>query len=105
VACPFDSSQRSSDAGASLLGAIERKLKLTELPCSRRIDRRDPARIAHTYRAPLLKPIFSIALGYADGSDSARVGWDPVVKLLCWRDPSHEEGLGSQPTLSRFEHA
>jgi len=105
VACQFDATQRTSDAGASLLGAIDRKLKLTESLCSRLVDRRDPRRVAHTYHDLLRQRVFSIALGYTDGNDSARVSQDPAMKMVCGRGLSGESALGSQPTLSRFEHA
>jgi hypothetical protein len=105
VACEFDARQRTSDAGASLLGAIDRKLKLTATLCWRLVDRRDPSRVAHTYHDLLRQRVFSIALGYADGNDSARVGQDPAMKMVCGRELSGENALSSQPTLSRFEHA
>ncbi len=105
VTCQFDSAQRTSDAGAALLGAIDRKLKLTETLCSRLTDPRDPSRIVHTYHDLIRQRVFSIALGYADGNDSARVGQDPAMKLLVGRGTADGQALGSQPTLSRFEHA
>ena len=49
--------------------------------------------------------MFGIACGYADGNDAARIGDDPVFKLLTGRDPVTGSALASQPTLSRFENA
>jgi Transposase DDE domain group 1 len=48
--------------------------------------------------------VFSIACGYPDGNDSARLGSDPIHKLLLGRDPIEGHDL-SQPTVSRFENA
>ncbi len=45
----FDSEQRTSDAGASLLGAIDRKTKLTQTLCASLVDPRDANRIEHPY--------------------------------------------------------
>ena len=45
----FDSELRTSDGGASLLGAIDRKTKLTESLCSELVDPRDAKRIEHSY--------------------------------------------------------
>jgi len=100
----FDSELRTSDGGSSLLGVIDRKTKLTETLCEDLVDLRDAARIEHSYLDLLRQRVFSIALGYADCNDSARVGHDPSMKLLCGRSPSEGRGLASQPTLSRFEH-
>ena len=48
--------------------------------------------------------VFSVACGYADANDSARLGADPIHKLLLDRDPVAGLDLASQPTLSRFEN-
>jgi hypothetical protein len=101
----FDSELRTSDGGASLLGAIDRRLRLTERLCGRLRDRRDPSRVDHSLLDLFRQRVFSIALGYADGNDSARIGQDPAMKLVCGRAPSDSAGLASQPTLSRFEHS
>jgi hypothetical protein len=49
--------------------------------------------------------VFSIACGYADANDSARLGADPIYKMLLDRDPISGLDLASQPTLSRFENS
>ena len=104
VVSQFDSKLRSSDGGASLLGAIDRRIKLTESLCAHLIDGRDPSRVEHTYLELFRQRVYGIGLGYPDGNDSARIGHDPVMKLLCGRGPADGDGLASQPTLSRFEH-
>jgi len=104
VVSQFDSKLRSSEGGASLLGAIDRRIKLTESLCTYLIDERDPARIEHSYLEMFRQRVYGIGLGYPDGNDSARIGHDPAMKLLCGRSPSDSESLASQPTLSRFEH-
>jgi hypothetical protein len=48
--------------------------------------------------------VFSIACGYPDANDSARLSGDPIHKLLLDRDPIGGRELASQPTLSRFEN-
>jgi hypothetical protein len=49
--------------------------------------------------------VFSIACGYADANDSARLAADPMHKMLLDRDPVTGLDMASQPTLSRFENA
>ena len=48
---------------------------------------------------------FSMAAGYPDCNDAGRLKQDPVLKLMCDRDPIMGDDLGSQPTLSRFENS
>ncbi len=49
--------------------------------------------------------MFSIACGYPDANDSARLAADPIHKMLLDRDPVTGLDLASQPTLSRFENS
>lgn len=104
VVSQFDSELRTSDGGASLLGAVDRRITLTETLSELLGDPRDPARTEHSYLELLRQRVFSIALGYPDGNDSARIGGDPMLKLVCGRKPADGGALASQPTLSRFEH-
>lgn len=104
VICQFDSEQRTSDGGSSLLGAIDRRTGLSERLAACLGDQRDQSRVAHSYTDILRQRVYSIGLGYADGNDGARVGSDPALKMLCDRGPSSGRSLASQPTLSRFEH-
>src|SRR5438105_9499331 len=47
----------------------------------------------------------AIACGYPDANDTARLGSDPIHKMLVGRDPIRGEDLASQPTLSRLENS
>jgi hypothetical protein len=49
--------------------------------------------------------IYGLACGYEDANDAARIGSDPIDKLLAGRDPIKGHDLASQPTLSRFENS
>jgi hypothetical protein len=100
VVALFDSKLRSTDGGASLLGAIDRRIGLTAGLCAHLTDERDPARVEHTYEEMFRHRVYSIALGYPDCIDSARIGLDPVMKLLCGRGPGDRGGLASH-RLSR----
>jgi Transposase DDE domain group 1 len=105
VVSRFDSEMRTSDGGASLLGALDRKLDITRSLCECLNDDRAPGRVEHSYLAMFRQRVFSIALGYADCNDSARIGQDPAMKLVCDRSTADGRSLASQPTLSRFEHS
>ena len=58
----------------------------------------------HSLRELVAQRVFSIACGYPDANDSARLSEDPIHKLLLDRDPIEGRDLASQSTLSRFEN-
>jgi len=101
----FDELHGSSDGGAILLKACDATLKLSERLASCLVDRRQEGKIEHSVRELLRQRLFGIACGYADGNDAARLGSDPIHKLLIDRDAISGAMLASQPTLSRFENA
>ncbi len=103
VVVEFSGEQRSSDGGAVLLGAVDRRIGLTARLIETLEDRRDERRIEHGVGALFRQRVFAIALGYSDQNDSARIGSDPVLKMLCGRSAGSPCSLASQPTLSRFE--
>ena len=105
VVARFDTPHGSSDGGAVLLKAIDEQLGLSARLAACLVDRRQPGKIQHTAEELLRQRIFSLACGYPDANDSARLAHDPVHKLLLDRDPLDGDALATQPTLSRFENA
>lgn len=104
VTVRFDQERGSSDGGALLLGAADRRLRLSEALAACIRDGRDPERVVHEVSDLVRQRVYGIACGYPDGNDAARLSSDPVHKLLVGREPVGEEDLASQPTLSRFEN-
>ena len=105
VVAVFDAERRTSNAGIALLAAVDRKLGLTRALAASLEDRRCPSRVVHTLEELLRQRVFSIALGCPDGNDAAQLGHDPALLMACGRRSDDAHGLGSQPTLSRFEHS
>jgi len=101
----FDQRQSSSDGGAILLKAAERCYGLIGGLAGCLEDKRQAGKVDHSLRELLAQRVFSIACGYPDANDSARLGSDPIHKMLLDRDPVTGLELASQPTLSRFENA
>jgi len=101
----FDQRQSSSDGGALLLRAADLRLSLTAVLAGCVKDPRQPGKVEHDFEALLAQRVYSIACGYADANDAARLAHDPIHKLLLGRDPLTGAALASQPTLSRFENA
>jgi hypothetical protein len=105
VVARFDQAHASSDGGAILLKAIDERLGLTQRLAAGLADRRQAGKVEHARLELVRQRVFGIACGYADCNDAARLGHDPVHKLLLDRDPLTGPALASQPTLSRFENA
>ena len=105
VVAQFDQPDSSSDAGALLLKACDERLGLTEALARCLHDGRQQSKVEHSFDDLVRQRVFGIACGYEDCNDAARVGDDPVQKLLVGRDPLEGPTLASQPTLSRFENA
>lgn len=100
----FDQPQASSDGGAVLLKAADRRLGVIAAIAQHLTDRRTPARITHALPALVAQRVFGIACGYPDANDADRLADDPIQKLLLDRDPITGRALASQPTISRFEN-
>jgi hypothetical protein len=100
----FDLPNASSDGGALLLKAADRRLGLLSRLAAALEDDRVTGKVRHGLEELLGQRIYALALGYEDANDAARLADDPMHKLLLERDPVVGDALASQPTLSRFEN-
>src|SRR5579863_5571005 len=105
VIAKFDQEHASSDGGAILLQACDRRLGLTEALIGAMDERRQAGKIRHAIGDLVRQRLYAIGCGYPDANDASRLGADPIQNMLCGRDPVKGEDLASQPTLSRFENA
>src|SRR5881397_1148082 len=103
TAC-FDVPNASSDGGAVLLKAADRRLSLIPRLAAALVDGRQQGKVRHALADLLGQRSHGLALGYEDANDAARLADDPIHKLLLGRDPVTGDALASQPTLSRFEN-
>ena len=100
----FDQPHGSSDGGAVLLKAAERRYGLIDGFARCLIDDRQSGKVRHTLEDLLAQRIFGIACGHPDANDADRLADDPIHKLVLGRDPVVGDPLASQPTISRFEN-
>jgi hypothetical protein len=100
----FNRPDASSDGGAVLLKAADRRLGLMAALTGCLRDTRDPAKVRHGLDELLAQRVYGLACGYEDANDAARLGDDPIHKLLVGREAIAGDALASQPTLSRFEN-
>ena len=96
----FDGGAITSDAGALLLGAADRAIRLTERFAACFTDRRSPDHIEHDVRTLLLQRVAGIALGYEDLIDHDQLHHDPVLAVLAGKLAArqvHAEPAGAEP--------
>jgi len=105
VVVGFDAPDISSDGGAVLLRQVDDRLGLSAWMARLLPDARNALQVAHDRLEQVRQRLYQIALGYEDCNDAQSLRHDPVLKTACERTPDDEQGLSSQPTLSRFENA
>jgi hypothetical protein len=104
----FDGGRVTSDAGALLLGATDRAIRLVGRFASCFRDGRHPAFVTHRVRSLVGQRIFGLALGYEDLVDHDGLRHDPVLRALLGRfkpDDAAPAPLAGKSTLNRLEHA
>ena len=107
VAC-FDGGNITSNAGALLLGQVDRGLGLVRRFAACFIDRRDPRYVEHQVDTLVGQRIFGLALGYEDLNDHDELRKDPTFAVLAGKlSPvlrTDCEPLAGKSTLNRLEH-
>ena len=83
VIAKFDQEHASSDGGAILLQACDRRLGLTDALIGAIDDRRQSGKIRHAIGDLVRQRLYAIGCGYPDANDASRLGSDPIHKLLC----------------------
>src|SRR5947209_18517286 len=104
VVAEFDQREGSSDGGALLLKAADRRYGLVAGLSSCLRDERQAGKVDHSLRELVAQRVFPIAGGYPDANDSARLSGDPIHELLLDGDPTERRDLAPQPSLSRLEY-
>ena len=105
VVAGFDGGAITSDAGALLLGAADRAIRLTQRFAACFIDRRRPELVEHLVETLVGQRVFGIALGYEDINDHDELRHDPVMGA-CGQACSATQGLcasGRQIDAQRLE--
>jgi len=82
VVAAFDGGAITSDAGALLLGATDRAIRMVDRLASCFVDRRSPAQVEHSVATLVGQRIFGIALGYEDLNDHETLRHDPLMAVL-----------------------
>jgi hypothetical protein len=107
VVAAFDGGAVTSDAGALLLGATDRAIRLVERFAACFVDGRNAARVKHAVTTMTGQRVIGIALGYEDLVDHDRLRHDPVMAVLAGKLEARRTAcapLAGKSTLNRLEH-
>ena len=93
VVASFDGGAITSDAGALLLGATDRAIRLVERFAGCFRDARSAALIEHEVRTLVGQRVWGIALGYEDLVDHDGLRHDPMMAVLARQARGPASGL------------
>jgi hypothetical protein len=96
--------QLTSDAGLLPVRPFDQRIGLTRSFADALDGPRHPDLTEQSFLEMVRGRVYGILAGYADQNDHATLRADPVFKLFAGRSPA-DDGLASQPTLSRCENA
>jgi len=106
VVAGFDGGAISSDAGALLLGATDRAIRMMDRFASCFHDERRPQWIEHEVATLVGQRVFGIALGYEDLNDHDELRHDPMMAVLAGKLEARREDcapVAGKSTLNRLE--
>jgi len=106
VVAAFDAGMVTSDAGALLLGATDRAIKMMERFASCFHDVRRAELIEHEVATLVGQRVFGIALGYEDLNDHDELRHDPMMAVLAGKLEARRADcapVAGKSTLNRLE--
>src|SRR5262249_23465711 len=106
VAAEFDGGKITSDAGALLLGASDRAIKLIDRLAGCFTDSRSPEQVEHRVATLIGQRIFGIALGYEDVLDHDELRHAPMMAVLAGKLTARRKNcapVAGKSTLNRLE--
>jgi hypothetical protein len=106
VVAGFDGGAITSDAGALLLGATDRAIRLVDRFAGCFDDRRDPRYVEHRVATLIGQRVHGIALGYEDLNDHDELRRDPIMAVLAGKLTASREDcapVAGKSTLNRLE--
>src|SRR2546430_540648 len=106
VVAAFDAGAITSDAGALLLGATDRAIRMMDRLASGFHDVRCPELIEHEVVTLIGQRVFGIALGYEDLNDHDELRHDPLMAVLAGKLTTRRRDcapVAGKSTLNRLE--
>jgi hypothetical protein len=106
VVAAFDGVTMTSEAGAMLLGATDKQIRLIERFAGCFTDYRDGDLVVHEVAGLVGQRVFGMALGYEDLIDHDQLRHDPVMAVLGGKLAARRQDcapLAGKSTLNRLE--
>jgi hypothetical protein len=106
VVAAFDAGAMTSDAGALLLGATDRAIRMMDRFAACFHDTRCQERIEHEVVTLVGQRVFGIALGYEDLNDHDQLRHDPMMAVLAGKLAARRQDcapVAGKSTLNRLE--
>jgi DDE family transposase len=106
VVAGFDGGAITSDAGALLLGATDRAIRLINRFADCFVDHRRPVLVEHQVVTLVGQRVFGLALGYEDINDHDELRHDPVMAVLAGKLEARRKDcapVAGKSTLNRLE--
>jgi hypothetical protein len=106
VVAAFDGGAVTSDAGALLLGATDRAIKLVDRFAGCFTDHRRADLVEHEVPTLVSQRVFGMCLGYEDLNDHDQLRHDPIMATLVGKLSAHRRDcapLAGKSTLNRLE--
>jgi hypothetical protein len=107
VVASFAGGDMTSNAGALLLGQVDKGLGLVRRFAACFTDRRDARYVEHKVEMLVGQRVFGLALGYEDLNDHDELRKDPTLAVLAGKLEARRsdcEALAGKSTLNRLEH-
>jgi Transposase DDE domain group 1 len=106
VVASFDGGRMTSDAGALLLGATDRAVRLIDRFAACFTDARAAALVEHRVATLVGQRVYGLALGYEDINDHDELRHDPVMAVLAGKLVARRADcapVAGKSTLNRLE--
>jgi hypothetical protein len=103
VVARFDGGAISSDGGALLLRATDRRLNLLGRLAQCFTDHRNPLWTRHPVAQLVSQRVYGLALGYEDLNDHDQLRDDPLLRVLSGKQHAEKDALAGKSTLNRLE--
>ena len=97
----------TSDAGLTLIAALDQKRQITARFAACFQDYRDQARVEHSLNAMVAQRVYGLVQGYEDLNDHEQLRHDPMLALAVGKiigNQTQEVVKAWKSTLNRLEH-
>ena len=101
VVAAFDGGTMTSEAGAMLLGATDKQIRLIERFAGCFNDYRDADLVVHEVAGLVGQRVFGIALGYEDLVDHDQLRHDPALAVLAGKLAARRKDCARWPANRR----